>query len=553
MRSATPLQLGAVTAGKYQLVRELGRGGMGLVYEARHVDLDVPVALKLVLPEYAQSPEITQRLLEEARSAARVRNEHVVGILDVGVLGNGSPFIVMEYVEGRSLQAHLDDRKRLPLAEAVDYVSQACLAIIEAHANNVVHRDLKPDNLLLTRRSDGSPLIKVVDFGLSKRLDRQDLKLTDPSLTMGSPQYMSPEQITAAGEVDARTDIWSLGVVLYELTTGRSPFDADSVMQLFGRILQESPLDPSELEPSLPPEFDALVARCLCVDRDERFGSARELLEALMLLSTGARGADRSRSQLVSSGPATLAEGERRSQWRWVGVRDGSGGSVRGPDPSSYGERRSTGDVSGAATGLEVSGDRRTRNRRVFGIRSLMAATSMRWLTGLLCVAVSGLTLAARIDHSPVAAEQMPHTATTVKATAAVLASTAGGTLSEANAPRAAARSVAAFATTTAPVMSTTPSPVTTEATNERQVAEEGTEPRTLAAVQPIARSAPSKQKAGPALEARRARVRPGTPPATTPATTGSATALGGARQVPGGTDVIRDTAWDLDAFGGRH
>jgi serine/threonine-protein kinase len=211
-----------------------------------------------------------------------VRSEHAVQILDVGVLASGLPFMVMEYVEGQSLQAKLDECGKLPLRVIIDVVGQACLGLAEAHSKQVVHRDVKPDNLLLSVRPDGSTVVKVVDFGLSKRLDSRDLKLTDPTMTLGSPEYMSPEQIVASESIDARADVWSLGVILYESATGQSPFPANTVMQLFSRVLEHEASAPSRLEPSLPPEFDAIVLRCLQRDRAMRFANAAEVFDALM-------------------------------------------------------------------------------------------------------------------------------------------------------------------------------------------------------------------------------------------------------------------------------
>ncbi len=271
-----------LVAGKYRIVRELGRGGMGVVYEARHLDLDVRVALKVVLWQHAGSSEVAQRLVEEARSAVRVRSEHAVQVLDVGQLPSGSPFLVMEYVEGESLQDRLDARGRLPLDEVIDLVGQAALGLSAAHSKKVVHRDVKPDNLLLENRGDGAPLVKVVDFGLSKRLDTGGLKLTDPAMTMGSPQYMSPEQIMSSDSVDARADVWALGVVLYEAATGSVPFPATQLPELFKKVLHDEVIAPSALVPELPPEFDAVVLGCLERDRDRRFADAGQVFDALM-------------------------------------------------------------------------------------------------------------------------------------------------------------------------------------------------------------------------------------------------------------------------------
>lgn len=278
--------VGTVLDGKYRVERVLGEGGMGLVVAARHVQLDQLFALKLLLPQYCEHEEAVQRFLREARSAARIQSEHVARVSDVGTLGDGVPFMVMELLEGRDLDRELQARGPLPIAEAAGYVIQACLAVAEAHAFGIVHRDLKPANLFLTRRRDGSFLVKVLDFGISKAIEPDavggaDANLTSTAAVMGSPQYMSPEQIRSSKHVDARSDVWSLGTVLYELLTGEPAFKADNAPATLAKIVADEVPPPSRSRPDLPAGLEAVVLRCLEKNRDQRFQSVAELASAL--------------------------------------------------------------------------------------------------------------------------------------------------------------------------------------------------------------------------------------------------------------------------------
>jgi serine/threonine-protein kinase len=273
-----------VLAGKYRVERTLGRGGMGFVVAARHVQLGELVALKFLLPEMAREPEIVERFAREARAAARIKSEHVARVSDVGTLDGGAPYMVMEYLDGSDLGQLLPKRGPLPVEEVLDYVTQVCEALAVAHTLGIVHRDLKPSNLMLVERSDGSSCIKVLDFGISKIVEGGDeaLAMTKTSVVMGSPMYMSPEQMISARDVDARADIWSLGAILYELLTGVPPFVAESLAGLVIKVsnTKERPL--GELRPGVPPELGAVVSRCLSKNREDRFANVGELGEALL-------------------------------------------------------------------------------------------------------------------------------------------------------------------------------------------------------------------------------------------------------------------------------
>jgi serine/threonine-protein kinase len=274
----SPVRVGEVLAGKYRVERVLGVGGMGVVVAATHLQLEERVALKFMLPEAFGAPESVTRFLREARAVVRLKSEHVARVLDVGTLETGSPYIVMEFLDGSDLGGLLDARGPLPIVEVADYVVQACDAIAEAHAQGIVHRDLKPANLFLVRRADGTPLVKVLDFGISKVAARESPSaMTSAGAMLGSPLYMSPEQMRSARDVDARTDVWALGVILYELVSGRPPFEAETLPGLCAAVMAEAPR-PLGL---VPPAFEAIVARCLEKDPTKRWESVAALVQAL--------------------------------------------------------------------------------------------------------------------------------------------------------------------------------------------------------------------------------------------------------------------------------
>lgn len=279
-RMGAPVRVGEVVAGKFEVTRELGSGGMGVVVEARHRVLDRLVALKFMHAELSTNVQATERFLAEAKAAARLKNEHVGRILDADCLPNGVPYIVMEYLEGRDLGRILaEHRGPLIVADAVEYVLQACEAMIEAHVHGIVHRDLKPQNLFVTMRQDGGALVKVLDFGISKVQFVQGL--TAAHQLIGSPPYMSPEQIRSPSSVDARADLWSLGVILYQLLSKQLPFTAEAPHAVMLQILSETAVPLAALRPDLPPELTDTVGRCLQKDPRDRFASAAELMQPL--------------------------------------------------------------------------------------------------------------------------------------------------------------------------------------------------------------------------------------------------------------------------------
>ena len=276
-----PLSVGELVGGKYRITSVLGEGGMGIVFAASHVDLHCDVAIKVIRQELNQQPELIARLMLEARAAAQIRSEHVCRVLDVARLDSGAPYVVMEYLDGKTLATVLDAKGRLSERLAVDYLLQACEAVAEAHRAGVVHRDLKPENLFLAEFPDGRRAIKVLDFGISKAtgtwVKPVARTLTNPSSAMGSPHYMAPEQMTAARDVDARADIWALGAILHQMVTGQLAFDGDSLPAVCAAVLQSEPMPARQYLPEISSGVEEAILLCLVKNRDHRLASVANL------------------------------------------------------------------------------------------------------------------------------------------------------------------------------------------------------------------------------------------------------------------------------------
>ncbi len=377
---STPVREGEILAGKYRVERVLGQGGMGVVVAARHVELDELVALKFLLPEVLATPDAAGRFLREARAAVRIKNEHVARVTDVGQLETGAPYMVMEYLDGKDLGVLLEERGPFPLDDAVDYVTQACEAMAQAHALGIVHRDLKPSNLMVVRLSDGSDCVKLLDFGISKVASPGAIDLMSMTRTLtvlGSPVYMSPEQMMSARDVDDRTDIWALGTILYELLTGRLPFVAENLPALGVLIATSEPLPMRATRPELPPGIDVVVARCLAKKREDRFADVARLAEALAEFAPPrSRVSTERASRILDSAGGPLTSSGSRSSPRITGMHPVSGSQ----------RTQAAVGINGAATAYSfgktaAGGTARRRRIAAAGGAALVMASTIAFLT----------------------------------------------------------------------------------------------------------------------------------------------------------------------------
>jgi len=305
LASGVPYRVGDVVDGKYRIDGLLGRGGMGWVAAATHIGLDQPLAIKFLKQDLVGDEGTRARFAREARACVRIRSEHVCRVLDVGEMPDGVPFMVMERLEGLDLSQVLKAEGPFPLSRAVDCVLQACEGLYEAHRLGIVHRDLKPGNLFLSHFSTGQPLVKILDFGIARTVDAQEGEtLTATGSILGSPHYMSPEQIVSPKSVDERSDIWSLAIILYRLLANALPFEADSFGRLAILIAGDRPLSLLERRPDLPADFERILFRALEKDPQARYANVGVFAAALAPYGTF-------RSQAAAAAPpnALLAGG----------------------------------------------------------------------------------------------------------------------------------------------------------------------------------------------------------------------------------------------------
>ncbi|HEX8790433.1 MAG TPA: protein kinase [Polyangiaceae bacterium] len=288
MTDSTPPPVSGLVAGKYEVLRLIGRGGMGSVWEGRHTSLGTRVAIKFIDQEYADSKEAQSRFVTEARAAAKLESRHAIHIYDHGVTDDGRPYMVMELLVGEPLDKRLERLGRLTLPETARILVQVCRALQRAHATGIIHRDLKPENIFLVHvPDDDDEIAKVLDFGIAKiKAAPGEKGLTSSTKTgavLGTPYYMAPEQARGLRSIDTRADLWSLGIIAYKCVTGVLPFDGESVGDLLVKICTAPPPTPSLTMPGLPPAFDVWFARALEREPERRFQAASELADALAL------------------------------------------------------------------------------------------------------------------------------------------------------------------------------------------------------------------------------------------------------------------------------
>jgi serine/threonine protein kinase len=357
-----PLALGQVVANKYRVDRVIGRGGMGVVFAATDTTLDRRVAMKVLARGAAENADAVERFLREGRAAVKLTSDHVTRVFEVGRDG-GVPFMVMEYLDGRDLAAELERRGPLPVADALGYVLQACEAIAEAHALGIVHRDLKPDNLFLAIRPGGRVAVKVLDFGISKVvLDDDRTSLTSTGASLGTPLYMAPEQMRSSRDVDARADVWALGVILYELLTGRPPFLSQSVTELAIVVASDPAQSPRLLRPDLPEGLESVILRCLEKAPGARYPTVDALVKDLEVFASGAIAP---RVRVSDGGPSGPPSAEELAETQFA--------AGSGTNPAA----RVRTDVSWGTTGRAGAELRRRSRRTKLVVASLLVASAL--------------------------------------------------------------------------------------------------------------------------------------------------------------------------------
>jgi serine/threonine-protein kinase len=454
-----PIAPGTILAGKYRVERLLGQGGMGVVVEARHIALDERVALKFLLPEYATHPEASGRFLREARAAVKIKSEHVARVSDVGTLEMGAPYMVMEYLAGSDLSQALETNGVFSLEDAIDFIVQGSEAIAEAHSYGIVHRDIKPANLFLTHAVDGSPLIKVLDFGISKVMSGDGVEnLTRTTAAMGSALYMSPEQMQQTRSVDHRTDIYALGVALYELLAGKQPFYAETLPQLCAEILTGVATPIHQVRSDLPEGFSHALEKAYARDRAQRYQSIAEFVIALAPWAPPRTEAAIQRIARMAGVAPPVASG-RASM---VSIATGTGPHARMSNtganafvPGAYDGPQSTGAAAhfaGTNTDLATTGPSKASSGKPVAAVAVVALVLLLGGGGLAAFLLSGRDAATAA--SPVAsasASTEGATTASVVETAAASASAAASSTAAADVPVADVPDAAASASPAQP------------------------------------------------------------------------------------------------------
>jgi serine/threonine-protein kinase len=350
-----PVSVGDVIAGKYRIERVLGTGGMGVVVAALHVQLDRRVAIKFLLPAALANAEVVQRFSREARAASKIQSEHVAHVIDVGELDTGAPYMVMEYLEGRDLATRIAEQGNLAVSEIARYVLEACEALAEAHVAGIVHRDLKPANLFLATRADKSTSTKVLDFGISKAAVGTG-GITSTQAIMGSPYYMSPEQLMSAKHVDHRSDVWALGILIYEALVGSPPFVGDQMPEIVAQILQAPTPSVRAKRPEIPAEIDTVIATCTAKDPAARYASVAHLARALAPFVPGSERSVERISRVLNAPDTTEPAVASTPRVEEAVARSDAGKSAWGATQSAIPRRSSTPWIVGGIAALALIG-----------------------------------------------------------------------------------------------------------------------------------------------------------------------------------------------------
>ena len=410
---------GEVLLGKYRVDQVIGRGGMGVVVEAWHLQLEERVAIKLLLPELVTLPEAVARFQREGRALFKIKSEHVCRVFDIGTLGSGVPFMVMEFLQGDDLAALLASRRRFSLEEAIGLIVQACFGVAEAHRRGVVHRDLKPENLFVCQAPDGEARLKLLDFGLSKERERPGERkraLTQKAQVMGTPHYMAPEQWMSAKDVGATADQWALGVMLYEMLAGGPPFDGEQLAQICSQTLNAPTPSLRDVRADLPAEIDPILHKCLEKDPRHRYENVGALAVAL--------------SPFAPLGTAAKAEGTLRMLREAVDVIEDSTPMVHSRAPLA------PSDMQVTVKRPPQIGDLAQRVRSVTaqswnsGLRH--AATRSRWAVGLGVLAIAAMVVVSVAILGQAGEETTSRPAGPTPATAPTVAAPAGESAAEA-------------------------------------------------------------------------------------------------------------------------
>jgi serine/threonine-protein kinase len=414
------LKVGDLLAGKYRVERILGEGGMGVVVAAHHELLDQHVAVKLLYQDVADR-EAQSRLLLEARACAKLQSEHVARVVDVDTGADGLPFIVMELLEGADLCQITDARGALPRWLVVDYILQTLEGLAHAHSRGIVHRDLKPSNLFLANRSDGTQIIKILDFGISKSTEpgsetsgerRRSAQLTGGQAVLGSPPYMSPEQVRSPKTVDHRTDIWSLGVVMYELLTNSMPFGGEEMNETFAQVLEREPQPIRNIVNGVPEGLEQIVMRCLAKNREHRFADVSELARALVAYGSGTwmQSADRVQATLArgleETGARLKAQQSAPTSLERIAIPSAPGGSGRRLDSM---QPELTGTASTVARRFTVLG---ARGRNLLALAAVIGVAAIVLIAGTAFqksrAAAAAAAAAAEDNPAPSASAEAP-------------------------------------------------------------------------------------------------------------------------------------------------